>query len=181
MADNVTLNPGSGGDTVATKDIGGADYQQIIAGKSTVIDVTLSLDTSIYASGDVLADTQAVAGAGRANDMGGVLQSLTIIDKDDQGAALDVWLLSANQSMGSENSAPSISDANAANILGRISVGTGDYYDLGGVRVAAIQGLGIPYIPVSGGTSLYVAVVNGAGTPTYTASGVVLRFGLLQD
>jgi hypothetical protein len=103
------------------------------------------------------------------------------VDKDDQGAAFDIWFLNANQTMGTENAAPSISDANAATIVGRIQVGTSDYYDLGGVKVASLSGFAIPFLPVSGGTSLYVAVVNGSGTPTYTASGIVLRIGILQD
>jgi hypothetical protein len=150
-------------------------------GKSTVVDVTLSLDTSIYASGDLLADTQVVAGVGRANDLGGIIQSLTVVDKDDQGASFDVWFLDANNTLGTENAAPSISDANAATIFGRVQVGSGDYYDLGGVRVAHLSNLAIPYKPVAGGTSIYVAVVNGTGTPTYSAAGVVLRIGLLQD
>lgn len=143
--------------------------------------LTLSLDTSAYASGDLLADSQEVADAVLENDRGGILQTLTVIDKDDQGAAFDVWITDANVTFGTENSAPSISDANAANILGRIQVTTGDYYDLGGCRVAHLSGLAMPIKPVAGGRSIYVAAVNGTGTPTYTASGVVLRLGILPD
>lgn len=150
-------------------------------GKSVVVDVTLSLDTSAYSSGDVLADTQAIANMVRANDFGAVLQSVTVIDKDDQGAAFDIYFLDANNAMGNENGAPSISDANAAAILGKVSVATTDYVDLGGVKVATINVAGLPLKPASGGTTGYLAVVNGTGTPTYTASGVVVRLGLLQD
>jgi len=32
--------------------------------------------------------------------------------------------------------------------------------------------------PASGTTDLYVAAVNGSGTPTYTAAGLKLRLGL---
>jgi hypothetical protein len=156
--------------------VGGA-----VAGKSTVVDVTASLDTAVYAAGDVLADTQVVSNISRLIDTGAVIQSIVVIDKDDQGAAFDIYLLDSNVSVGTENAAPSITDANAAHILGRISVATVDYADLGGVRIANIFGLGIPIKPDTGTANIYVAIVNGSGTPTYTAAGIVLRFGVIQD
>lgn len=150
-------------------------------GKTTVVAVTLSLDTSAYAAGDLLADTQALANAVRINDYGGVLQSLTVVDKDDQGVSLDVYILDVNVSLGTENAAPSITDPNAVNIIAIIPVVSTDYRDLGGVRVASYSGLGLPIVPAAGTRDCYVAVVNGTGTPTFTASGVVLNFGILQD
>lgn len=148
--------------------------------QTVVRSLTMSLDTSAYSSGDTIADTQELPDAVKVNDAGGILQSLTVIDKDDQGVAFDVWLMDANVSMGTENSAPNISDTNAASIIGRVAVATGDYVDLGGCRVANIKNINLPIKPVAGGTSIYVAIVNGSGTPTFTASGVVLRFGIVQ-
>lgn len=148
----------------------------------TVIrDLTLSLDTSIYAAGDVLAATQELVNALARAGAGGILQTLTVIDKDDQGAAFDVYVMDANVAMGVENAAPSISDSDAANIMGKIAIATGDYTDLGGVRVAHKNALNIPLKSASNKPSIYVAAVNGAGTPTYTAAGIVLRFGIEQD
>lgn len=147
--------------------------------QSVVRSITLSLDTNAYGSGDVIAATQELTEAVKALDGGAFLESMTVIDKDDQGAAFDVYVMDANVAMGTENSTPNISDANAENILGKIAVGTSDYSDLGGVKVATIKNLHIP-IKSSGGTSsVYVAVVNGSGTPTYTAAGIVLRFGIV--
>lgn len=160
----------------------GENHIGAVGGHTVYIDVTLSLDTSAYASGDVLADTQVVTNAMRVNDGMGVLQSVTVIDQDDQKAAFYIYLLSANVSMGTENSAPSISDSDAVSILGTpVAIGVSDYYDLGGVSVAGRDGLGKVVKPASGTRNLYVAVVNGTGTPTYTASGVKLRLGFLQD
>lgn len=149
--------------------------------QTVVRTLTLSLDTSAYASGDLLADTQELADAVKMNDAGGIIQSIVAIDADDQTAsAYDVYILDSNVSMGTENSAPSITDANAAYILGKIAIATGDWNDLGGCKVASLRGLNLPIKPASGSTSVYVAVVNGAGTPTFTASGVKLRFGICQ-
>lgn len=143
--------------------------------------VTLSLETSAYSSGDVIADTQVITDALRVVGGTGTLQSLHVYDQDDQKAAFTVYLLRSNVSMGTENSAPSITDANALEILGWVSIAVGDYQDLGGVSVA--QGIFSPFVLKSADASrdLYVAVVNGTGTPTYTASGVKLQFGISQD
>lgn len=154
---------------------------RVTVGGVTLIDVTLSLDTGAYANGDLLADTQAVANAVRVNDGTGILHSVMIVDEDDQGAAFDLYFLSANNTLGSENSAPSISDANARDILCRVSVATADYSDLGGVKVANLHSLNRIIKGASGSTSIYVAAVNGSGTPTYTASGVKLRIGIIQN
>lgn len=143
------------------------------------IDVTLSLDTAAYASGDLIADAQIVAACTRANDVPAILQSIQVIDEDDAGAAFTIYLANASASWGSENSAPSISDANARAILGFVDVATADYKDLGGVKVASKNNLGIVVQPASGTDDIYVAVVNSTGTPTYTASGVRLRLGFI--
>jgi len=135
--------------------------------------VTLSLDTSAYTAGDVLAATQSFD-----LEQAAVLQSLVVIDKDDQKAALDLWFLDADVAIGAENSAPNLSDANAVNLLGRIPVAGADYFDFGGVSLAVYRDLYLPLRPALGTKLSYIAAVNGAGTPTYTAAGLVIRLGL---
>lgn len=152
---------------------------QFAVGTCDLISVTLSLDTSAYASGDLIAEAQEVASALRASGGQAELVSMMVIDEDDQGVAFDVFLTSASTTWGSENSAPSISDAAARSIQAIIPVATADYKDLGGVRVAQIKNIGA-IVEGNASTSLYVAVVNGAGTPTFTASGVRLVFGFKQ-
>ncbi len=110
-----------------------------------------------------------------------MLNSIQIIDQDDQKAAFDIYYLSANNAMGTENSGPSISDANATTVVGPFSVAVADYKDLGGASVAKIVNIGQPIIAASGTSDGYIAVVNGTGAPTYTASGIKLRIGVLLD
>jgi hypothetical protein len=142
-----------------------------------MITVTLSLDTSAYASGDLLADTQEVTNYLSVAGTTSYLQSMTVVDEDDQKVAFDVYFLSSNVTMGSENSAPSISDANSRSILGFVSVIATDYKDLGGTAIASIKNIGLT---LTGQTGLWVAVVNGSGTPTYSAAGVKLRLGFVR-
>lgn len=157
------------------------DANRVTVGRTTFINVDLTLQAAAYDAADVIAETQVVENAFRAIGLGGILQSVEVVDKDDQGVALDIYLLDENVSMGTENSAPSIADPSIASIMTRVQVGTGDYYDLGGGRIADLQNLARVIRPKPGTRDMYVAVVNGAGTPTYTASGVILRLGILQD
>lgn len=148
---------------------------------SSIVQVTLSLDTSAYADGDVLADSQIVSNAMRYADGLGTLTSITVLDEDDQGVAMDLLFLDANVSIGTENSAPSVTDANARNILGRVRINASDYIDLGGSRIATVTGLSLKVRPVSGARDLYVAAITRGGTPTHTASGIRVLLGFDCD
>ena len=150
-----------------------------VSGHAAVLEVTLTLDTNIYADGDVLAATQAIADAFRATNGLAKLHSILVIDEDDQGQALDIYLLDGNVSFGTENAAVSVADADAAKILGRVVVAGADYYDLGGVQIASKGALDIMLKAASATASLYIAVVS-RGTGTYTASGIKLRIGVEQ-
>ena len=142
------------------------------------VDVTLSLDTSAYTAADVLAATQVVTGAMIEIDGAAILQSVALTDIDDQGAAFDLHFFSANQSVGTENNAPDIDDTEVLDYQGTVAIATGDWIDLGGAKVACIKNIGLGLKAASGTRNIYVAAVNGAGTPTYTAAGVKLRLTL---
>lgn len=143
-------------------------------------EVTLSADTSIYASGDVLADFQEITGFFRAAGQCATIHSVTVIDEDDQGTALDLYVSRTGGSLGTENAAISISDANAREVQTLAVVATGDFVDLIGSRVATK--IINPGLPVGGGTStsLWIGAVVRGGTPTYTASGLKLRIYATQ-
>jgi hypothetical protein len=197
MADNaVTI----GGSPVASDDIGGVQYQRVkiahgannsavdasdvdpfpVRGNKVFVQITLSLPTAAMSADRVMADTQAITNAMRAANATGTLLSVSVIDRDDQGVPFDILFLSANVSLGTENAAPSISDANAGNYLGRVQIAAGDYIDLGGVRVADRAALGIGLRPASGTRDVYFATIT-RGAPTYTASGVDIVFCIDQD
>lgn len=145
------------------------------------IDVTLSLDTSAYAASDLLADAQIVEACVKANDANGVLQSMVVLDEDDNGQPIDFFFANASSSFGTENSAPTITDANARTILGRVSVAAADYFDLGNMKMAFKGNIGMVVTPIAGSDDIYIAAVlpSTASSATYTASGIRLRLGFL--
>lgn len=148
-----------------------------------IIEVILTLDVAAYAAGDVVADTQVITDAFRGNNSGGMLVSLEVVDEDDQKANLDIYFLTANVSMGTENAAPSITDANSRSIQGApVSIAVADYKDLGGVSIAGKDNINKALEAIAGTNDLAVAVVAGATTtPTYTVNGLRLRLGIAQD
>lgn len=144
------------------------------------IKVTPVLDTLIYAAGDVLFDSTIITGAARNSAGSTRLVSLALLDKDDNAAAgIDLFFLSSNVSLGTFNVAPAITDVNAEAIQGFVSLVAGDFIDVGGAKVASKSGLNMVLTPDTG-NDLWVAAIA-RGTPTQTASGIVLNFGFVQE
>ena len=140
--------------------------------------ITLSLDTSAYADGDVLAETQLCSGV--VEDVHGkaMVLSLGVLDKDDQGQPLDIVFLKSNKGIGTENAQVSVSDADADEILGIVSVAAADYKDLINSQYAQITNVGILLESAPGSVDVYIAAIS-RGTGTYSASGITLKIGLV--
>lgn len=165
-------------DTVVSR---GENHMGYVSGNGSLVPYTLTLDTSgAYADGEVLSDTMRVKNCVRIPGGRCILHSLMVLDEDDQGAAFDLIFLDANYTIGTPNSAVSVSDINARSIIGRVSVGSGDYYDMGGCRIACLTALNLIMKAVPGDRDLYLATVS-RGTGTYTAQGIKLRLGFLWD
>jgi hypothetical protein len=154
----------------------------VVGSSDELIDVTLALDTSAYGSGDVLSDTAAIPGAVRTNGGKSTLVSITVNDEDDQKQGFDIILFRTNVSLGAKNSAPNISDADAREYLGHISIVSTDYIDLGGVSVARKIGseCALEVEAAAASQTIYVGTIS-RGTGTYSASGIRLKFGFLRS
>lgn len=147
-----------------------------------IYDVTLSTDTSAYANADLLADTQSISDVFGVNDGTGSIKSLVVIDTDDQTLySFSLWFLSGSGSLGSENSAPSATDAVCLTVLAKVDFATTDGLDLGGSKVYSKTGLSIPVKAIQGTNDLGIAAVVTTGTPTHTAAGVRVRIGIELD
>lgn len=152
-----------------------------IVGVSDVLDLTLSLDTSAYADNDVLAAPQELTGVFRMPGHPVTLQSVLLLDEDDQGQDIDLLFLNATGSIGAENAAYSPTDAVARTIIGVVSIVAADYIDNVNSQTAHKENIGLILKGASDTTSVYVAAVVRSGTPTYTASGIRLKLGIMRD
>lgn len=147
---------------------------------SQVFDVTPTLDPGVaYADGDLLFDTIEVPNAFLGPIDVAHFYSVYVLDEDDQGAAFDLYFLNAGQTMGSANSAPNISDANARKILGGpFAVAAANYADIGGAKCGRVNFDPFPLksAGIATSTSIWVAGVS-RGTGTYTVNGLKLKLG----
>lgn len=145
-------------------------------------DVTLSTDTSAYANGDLLADTQTISGLFDGADGTGMVRSITVVDQDDQTLySFSVWFLDGTGSLGTENSAPSAADAVCLTAHAKVDFATTDGLDLGGSKVYSKTGLFVPIKAVAGTADLGIGVIVTTGTPQHTASGVKVRIAYQLD
>lgn len=165
--------------------IGDVDVASIAAGTNhigavntpaVIVELTPVCDTSAYTAGDVLFTTTELPGVCRASGTAVKLTSVSLLDEDDNtAAAITLFFLRANSSLGAFNNAPDIDDTEARDLIGYVSFAAGDFIDLGANKFACLRNLNLILQPTTG-TSLYVAATC-AGTPTQTASGIKLRFG----
>ncbi len=133
--------------------------------------VTLSVDTAVLAPGDIAAATEILAAVFQADDVGGILQSLVAVDESDQAAYDGEFVfLRTNVAMGAENSAPSISDTNAAQIMARHKFVAADWVDYGGVKVLFGDKLAKPVVPNAASDDMYVSMIVSSGAPDFVAA-----------
>jgi hypothetical protein len=140
--------------------------------------ITPTVDNAVaYTANDIYFDTFAIPDAAYAPDVGFFVASILWLDGDDQAAAATTfYFLDANQSMGTLNSAPNISDANALNIIAQYVMASASAVDVGGAKVYYAGNLWLPVRPAAGTTTLYIAATT-AGTPTTATGATKLRLG----
>lgn len=146
------------------------------SGDLDVKDVTLVLDTNAYADNDVLVIPQQVHGVFREAGETRWLRSVVLLDESDQGQDIDLVFLDADATLGTINSAVSITDADARKVLGVVSILAADYSDLVGCQVAT-KSANLLLKAASTQAGLWIAAICRSGTPTYGAAGVRLKLG----
>lgn len=175
---------GSGGFVSTTSGSGtAADPYVMRAGTvGKQITVVPTCDTSAYASGDLIADTIEIPNA--VSFLGGtaILQSVHIQDESNQGVAFTIYISTASTSFGTINGAPNITAANQRNVVGHVNVATTDYATaINSIKHGQVNNIGLEVQANAASTSLYMAIVNGTGTPTFTASALRIKLSFLQD
>lgn len=218
IADGIAITAGSG-TTVWTDDTGANGHVQYVKlvdgtsasteviegdstlglsvnkrGRTTRLQVTPTIDTNIYASGDCLGGLMSITGATSYSGGGGILRGVTVVDKTQaQRAAMDLIFFTQSVTVAGNNSPFATSDADMLYAVGAISLGSWSYLTafagtpLNSLAVwpspasaaTSVQTGGIPYVCAA--TTLFCqAVVR--GTPTYTSSSdLVFSFTFTPD
>lgn len=205
MADNVAITAGSG-TTIATDEISSVHYQrvkldvgaegsaQLALGDSTGrllvcpssnvirVQVTPTIGTAAHATGDYIGGLQEIANAARVSGGSGVIQAITVFDKNPSlRAAMDIFFFDRSVTTGADNEVWDVSDADMVYCLGGISIGPYNVAFPATIlnAISTLVNINLPY--VLSGTSLYAqAIVR--GTPTYVADGdLIFSYTLYRD
>jgi len=140
-----------------------------------IVQIQPTLDAAAYHVGDVLFETTEIVDAFRLPGDHALLHSVCINDKDDQEAQIDLVFFRTNVALGVRNAAPSITDANADEIIAIVPCST--MYDLTGCRILITDTVGQVLETVAGSKSLWVAGIT-RGAPVHTATGLTVKVGL---
>lgn len=151
-----------------------------VGGKTTLIKDTTAVSTSpAYTAGDAVGGKRTLSSA--LTSVGtGILESITILDRANQKAAMTLFIFDADPSAATitDNSA-FVFSTDDLKVIAQINIAAADYVTTNSKAIAQKTGLGMTL--KSAGTTLYAALVT-TGTPTFAAtSDVQLEFGILQD
>ena len=138
---------------------------------------TPTTDTAIDA-GDVLTDTEILTDFFPSNGAGAYIVSVSIVSAADIAPELDIYFLDSLTSLGTVDSAPSISDANALTIQAKINIPTSAWKDLTGCRMAYLTtaNFGVVLVKATANINdLYATIVTQTAA---TFAGLTFRFGL---
>lgn len=145
----------------------------------------LSVDTNIYASGDVIDGVKSISDSVRGNTLSGIIESVVLSDGDNKKSEMDIYFFTDNPNGGTvtDNDPWAPSEDDIKKFIGKASVVTGNWETVGTEALAFVNELSIPFKLDSTNTAknLYAIVVS-RGTPTYTAATKLqVRVGILQD
>jgi len=131
------------------------------------ISQTPTITAGLYSGGDALGGLLTFAQMTNAQGTG-IVTSFIVIDEGAQSAALDLVLFDQTFTATADNSAFTVSDADAVNIIGVVPVVAGDYVDMMASDTATVKNIGLAFKARNTGTIFGQLVTR--GTPTYAAT-----------
>ena len=154
-------------------------------GFTRTVKTTPTIGTSAYASGDLIGPKLTFENACRQKSEGGdegtgLIQSVVLTDLAKQDVSIDVIFFDTDPSNTTftDNAPFDVADADLPNIIGVAQITT--YADFNDNSVGWAANLELPFDLKSRSNSLYAAMVS-RGSPTYAASDLTLRVGIMQD
>ena len=111
-----------------------------------------------------------------------IIQSIVILDDDDNGNSLDIVFMDTTGLLDASDDATVIDAADGAipdAILGVVNVS--NYFDGVLWQIGQKDGIGLAIKSASTTRSIYISAINRGGTATWTAAGLRLKIGYVQD
>lgn len=144
------------------------------------VDATITPDNDAYTANDCVGGlvTFDLAGEGMAAN-GGVLSTLTIVDDDNEGAALNLYFFDAAPSTIADDAALELTAADLKKLTYYKAIASGDYNDVNSLKFVFLDQLAVQVRADNGKLYMYAQCT---GTPTYAASKTLtVRLGILTE
>lgn len=151
-------------------------------GSLITVSPTVTIDTAAYTAGDLLGGKLTLTDAVRVVGSSGIVQSIVLIDQDNEKREIDVVFFDSDPSgtTFTNNAALDVADADMAKIVGTVKITSADYISFADNAVATRSAIGLAF-KTDGSRDLYAALVV-REAPTYTATtDIALRVTILQD
>lgn len=148
-----------------------------------LIDVQPTVDTNVYASGDLMFDPIEIPFAVSVSGGSALIHSISVANDDALVGSFDIVFTGSNDSPGALNAVLSatsgLSDANADMVFGIVSVT--NMIDAGACSIGNVTNVGMVIRAESGTKSIYAwGIAKSTDNPT-TATGYKLRIGIIKD
>ena len=138
--------------------------------RTKTISVTPTITAaSAYTTGDAVGGLLTFSDAALKGYGSGVVQTITIVDKDSEEDTLHLHLFNQTFTASTDHDVFSPSDADLENYIGRAVVRGGSFLTFEDNSAGSTFNVGLYFNLVAGGTDLFGQLVV-AGTPTYTGT-----------
>lgn len=139
-----------------------------VVGDPSIVPITPTISTGIYAANDIIGGKQTITNAMRKSGGGGYLMSVAIEDKDNEKAAMEGFVFDSDPTAGTyTDNATMVMGTDLAKSLVTITVAASDYKNVGAVARAEVD---VKKLVVASGSANLFAVWRVVGTPTFTST-----------
>lgn len=146
-----------------------------------VLSATPTLDTNAYAAGDCMGTKMTFDLSSWRDRRGGLVQSVTLVDLAKQSIAHDLIVFDSDPSATTftDNAALDIHDSDAAKVVAVIPIVT--YVALNDSSIGYAANLARPFrLPLASDATLALyGILRSGGAPTYGASDITVRLGVI--
>lgn len=158
-----------------------------VVGYSTIITPTLAVGASPdYSIGDNIGGILTLTDAMQCANGSGIWQSVFLSDRANQKLALDILMFNAlpTDTYTDNGAMPTLSVADVAKCIRKLSIATTDWLTIGGCAFADISSIG-KVVQSSGieptGDNLYAVLIAQGAFNFAATTDLVVKFGFLQD
>lgn len=146
-----------------------------------IVQTNPTVTAGAYSANNVVGGIQTLATALRNATNGGILESISVLDKAAQGAQLSFFFFSALPTGGTyaDHGALVLAAADLPNFLGKVDIAAASYDPAGAaVKVSTASNIGMVLSGDASGNVYVIATTT--GTPTYTLLCLNLSYGIIQ-